>query len=155
MGVAEKKTRAGLAPWLAQYLRFCVVGGSGLAVDMGLLYLLADPGTLGWNLTLAKVVAAEAALLNNFFWNDRWTFREPASRHRGWRACLGRLLRFQLICLAGIGLSVLLLLTLVSWFAMNAYAANFLAIIVASLWNFGLNRRYGWRQGLPVEDEKA
>ena len=46
-----------------RYAQFCVVGGSGVVVDMGVLYLLADPRMLGWNLTLSKVIAAEVAIL--------------------------------------------------------------------------------------------
>jgi putative flippase GtrA len=46
-------------------------------VDMTVLYLLHDPSSLGWALTRSKVVAAELAIVNNFFWNDRWTFWRP------------------------------------------------------------------------------
>ncbi len=40
------------------------------------MMLLASPATLGWDLTLSKVIAAEVALINNFAWNEVWTFRE-------------------------------------------------------------------------------
>jgi hypothetical protein len=35
-----------------QFTKFCLVGGSGVLVDMGILYLLADPSRLGLNITL-------------------------------------------------------------------------------------------------------
>ena len=123
---------------LRQYIRFCLVGGSGVLVDMGLLFLLVDQWS--WNLTLAKVLAAEAALLNNFFWNDRWTFRGVESKRSRWQ----RLVRFQVVCLGGMVLGIGVLHGLVAGLAWNVYAANGVAIVVASVWNFGMNRRFNW-----------
>jgi dolichol-phosphate mannosyltransferase len=62
-----------------QFIKFCCVGGSGVVVDMGVLYLLADPKTLALNVTLGKILAAEAAMTNNFIWNELWTFRSSLS----------------------------------------------------------------------------
>jgi len=61
-----------------QFIKFCCVGGSGVVVDMAVLALLADPRFLGWNVLLSKVCAAEAAMINNFIWNELWTFRPPS-----------------------------------------------------------------------------
>ena len=44
---------------IARFTRFAFVGLSGVAVDMGLLYLLSDPASLGWGLTRSKIVAAK------------------------------------------------------------------------------------------------
>lgn len=126
-------------------MRFCVVGASGMGVDMAMLWLLADPQMLGWNLTLSKVLAAEAALVNNFVWNELWTFRGLAGGAGGWRGRLARLAKFHLICLAGIGWGVLLLQAQVAGLGLNVYLANFLAIVAVSLWNFALNLKFGWR----------
>jgi len=74
-----------------QFIKFCLVGGSGVVVDMGILYLLADPSRLGWSITLSKICAALVALTNNFIWNELWTFKSstlsastdvPRSRER-------------------------------------------------------------------------
>jgi dolichol-phosphate mannosyltransferase len=107
--------------------------------------LLADPALLHWNLTLSKVIAAEVAIFNNFFWNDIWTFRGVASEPSGWQPRLRRLMKFNLICAAGIVLSVLLLNAQVSLLGMNVYLANFTSIVGASVWNFLMNLRFGWQ----------
>ncbi len=132
--------------WLlfSRYARFCIVGGSGVVVDMAIIWLLADPMTLHWNLTLSKVIAAEVAIFNNFLWNDVWTFRGLGIEQRGWGARLIRLLKFNLICVAGIALSVLLLNVQVSLFKMNVYLANLVSIIVVSVWNFFMTLKFGW-----------
>ena len=52
-----------LWPLFKRYTKFCVVGVTGMAVDMAILWLLADPSRLGWNLTLSKVIAAVKRVL--------------------------------------------------------------------------------------------
>jgi hypothetical protein len=44
-------------------------------VDFGVLFVLADPRMLALNVAISKVCAAEVALVNNFVWNELWTFR--------------------------------------------------------------------------------
>jgi len=42
---------------------------------MATLFVLADPNRLGWNIAWSKLGAAEIALVNNFVWNEVWTFK--------------------------------------------------------------------------------
>jgi dolichol-phosphate mannosyltransferase len=128
-----------------RYFKFCVVGGTGVLVDMGVLWLIVS--LLGWNLSLGKVLAAEAAIVNNFLWNDRWTFRAPRSDAPCNFGRLKRFLKFNLICLTGIVWSVLLINLQVYGFRLNVFVANFVAITLVSLWNFFMSERFGWGQG--------
>src|SRR5437762_14083722 len=98
-----------------RYAKFCIVGGTGMVVDMSIIGLLASPYMLGWNLSLSKAIAAEVAIINNFVWNDVWTFRGLAGSGNIQPERLGRFGRFNLICVAGIGLSVVLLNIQVYW----------------------------------------
>ncbi|MCP5528096.1 MAG: GtrA family protein [Verrucomicrobiales bacterium] len=113
---------------------------------MTVLWALAGSRTVGWSLALSKVVAAEAAILNNFVWNDLWTFRDVDARRGRGRELFRRLGVFNLICLAGIGWSVVLLQLQVGWLGFNIYVANLIAIVLVSGWNFGLTLRFGWRR---------
>ncbi len=119
-----------------------------MVIDTGVLYCLADPSMLHWNLSLSKAIAAETAMLSNFLWNDLWTFKDcavnPATGHR-----LKRLGKFNLICLAGLALSLVLLNVQVYQFHFNVYLANLIAIFVASLWNFGMNLKFAWGKPSP------
>ena len=144
--------REHLGKTFSRFLRFGLVGGSGVLVDMSLLFVFADPRMLGWGLSISKALAAEAAIVNNFIWNDLWTFRDRALNCPGWRLRASRFGRFNLICLAGIGLNVGLLNALVHGLGLNIYVANGIAIVVVSLWNFGMNLRFGWSEirGTPV-----
>ncbi|WP_107668066.1 glycosyltransferase [Cyanothece sp. BG0011] len=129
----------------ARFIQFCLVGLSGVVVDMGVLYLLSDVNTLGWPLTRSKIIAAELAIINNFLWNDLWTFGDISRRQPGKRQRLKRLIKFNLICLAGLILNVLFLNIFYNVFNLNQYIANFLAIALVTLWNFWFNLKLSWR----------
>lgn len=132
-----------LAPTLLRFVRFCLVGSSGLAVDMFVLFLLADPRMLAANLTLSKICAAEIAMMNNFLWNDRWTFDDLAATQSGMLARCKRFAKFNLICAGGLIIAVLAFRLLVG-LEVNLYVANLGAIIAATLWNFTVNLLFTW-----------
>lgn len=130
---------------IGRLFRFCAVGLTGVVVDMGLLYLLSDPTTLGLPLTRSKIIASELAIINNFLWNDFWTFGDIARSQPGKRQRLKRLIKFNTICLAGLVLNVLLLNLLFNVFGINRYVANLIAIAAVTLWNFWVNLKLSWR----------
>jgi len=107
---------------LSQFIKYCLVGASGVAVDMTILYVLADPRMLEWSVTVSKVCAAETAMLNNFLWNEMWTFRSAVKRGQG--GVLRRLLCFNAICGIGIALAVFFLHVFHAWLGFNLYVAN-------------------------------
>lgn len=128
-----------------RFLRFAAVGLSGVVVDMGLLFLLSDPTMLAWGLTRSKLIASEMAIINNFIWNDAWTFRDLSAHQIGWRRRLRRFGKFQLVCLAGVALNTLLLNLQFNLLGMNRYLANAVAIAAVTGWNFWLNLKLSWR----------
>jgi dolichol-phosphate mannosyltransferase len=136
---------------VGKFLRFCLVGLSGVFVDMAVLYLLSDPSTLGWGLTRSKAIAAEVAILNNFIWNDQWTFNDISRQQKGWRRRIKRFMKFNFICLFGLSLNLFILNILFNYFGINRYLANFIAIAVVTSWNFLINWKLSWR----VTDEKT
>ncbi|MCW5313382.1 glycosyltransferase [Nostoc sp. KVJ3] len=130
---------------VGRFLRFGLVGLSGVFIDMTLLYLLSDPTTLAWPLTRSKIIAGEIAILNNFFWNDAWTFADVSARQQEWHQRLKRFGKFNAICLAGLVLNVLVLNLVFNFLIPNRYIANFIAIAVATVWNFWINLKLSWR----------
>jgi dolichol-phosphate mannosyltransferase len=136
---------------VSRFVRFAVVGCSGVVVDMGLLFLLSDPSTLGWGLTRSKLIAAQAAIVNNFIWNDLWTFGDISARQRGGKDRLRRFAKFQLICLMGLVLNTTLLNIQFNIFGINRYVANAISILVVTAWNFWLNLKLSWRAADPED----
>jgi len=130
---------------LNRLVRFGLVGLSGVLVDMLVFYLLSDPTTLAWGLTRSKIFAAETAIINNFFWNDRWTFGDISNKQRGWRRRVKRLIKFNTICLAGLILNILMLNIIFNSFGINRYLANLITIAIVTIWNFWINLKLSWR----------
>ncbi|MBE9230955.1 glycosyltransferase [Cuspidothrix issatschenkoi LEGE 03284] len=130
---------------IGRFIRFGVVGLSGVCVDMLILYLLSDPTTLAWPLTRSKIIAGEIAIFNNFLWNDAWTFADVSMNQKGWKPRIKRFLKFNVVCLAGLVLNVLVLNLVFNFLIPNRYIANFIAIGVATIWNFWVNLKLSWR----------
>lgn len=130
---------------IGRFIRFGIVGFSGVFVDMSVLYLLHDPSNLGWGLTRSKIIAGEAAIINNFLWNDAWTFADMSSQQHGWRKRIKRFLKFNIICLMGLVLNVLLLNFLFNTLKVHYQIANLLAIAIVTIWNFWINWKLSWR----------
>jgi dolichol-phosphate mannosyltransferase len=128
-----------------RFLRFAIVGASGVVVDMGLLFLLSDPSMLGWGLTRSKLIASEVAIINNFLWNDAWTFHDVSARQPGGTNKLRRFGMFQMVCFAGLILNAILLNLQFNLLGINRYVANAVAILLVTGWNFWLNKKFSWR----------
>ncbi len=148
---------------IRRFLRFGVVGFSGLFVDLVVFYLLRE--LVGLPLYLSTALSIEMAIINNFFWNDAWTFADLAQQQKGWKARFKRFYKFNLVCLLGaflqIGImAVILLIPGVNHLPMllsqsisadwvdnaNEYFAKIVAIILVTLWNFWINLKLSWRQ---------
>jgi dolichol-phosphate mannosyltransferase len=138
-----------------RFLRFALVGAAGVLVDMAFLFLLSDPRALGFGLTRSKIAAAELAIINNFLWNDAWTFRDLVGGQRGAGHKLRRLLKFNAVCGIGLAINVALLNLQYNVFHMNRYVANLVAIGAVTAWNYWLNLRLNWRDtgASPVESQ--
>ncbi|MEN9231784.1 MAG: glycosyltransferase family 2 protein [Thermostichus sp. DG02_5_bins_236] len=130
---------------LGSFLRFSTVGLSGTLLDMILLYLLHDPSNLGWGLMASKLISSEVAILNNFLWNDLWTFRSVTKLQPGPLNRLKRLVKFNIICLIGLSLNSFLLILLSEHFGIHYLLANLMAIGIVVFWNFYLNSKLSWR----------
>ena len=126
-----------------RWWRFNLVGGIGIAVQLGLLFLLKN--AVHFNYLAATALAVEATVIHNFLWHERYTW---ADRVRlTWRDSLPRLLRFNLtngaVSIAGnLGLMKLM----VDMGHMNYLVANAIAIALCSLVNFIVSNEYVFDQ---------
>ncbi len=162
-----------------RFIKFCVVGASGVVVNLAMLALFDG---LGMQQSLASACAIQVSILSNFAVNERWTFRDQ----RGEGTALNRLLRFQGVSLVGALIqwsvfvegNVLLLWYLEGGPAVEAYfagdggvfqryvlrpitdppsvgggiyLAQLVGIGVATGWNFLANVYWTWRH--PTEAE--
>ncbi len=136
------KLRFDLWP-VKRFLRFGVVGFSGVFVDLGVFYLLRT--VLGLGLTRSAIFSSEVAIINNFLWNDLWTFGDISRRQKGKRQQFRRFLKFNVVCLSGLILNVLIVNFLFNILGINEYIAKLVAIALVTLWNFWFNLKLSWR----------
>ena len=128
---------------IKRFIRFGIVGFSGVFVDLGIFYVLRT--LLGLGLTRSAILSSEVAIINNFLWNDLWTFGDISSQQKGWRKRIKRLLKFNVVCLSGLILNVLLVNLLFNVLGMNEYLAKLMAIAAVTFWNFWFNLKLSWR----------
>jgi putative flippase GtrA len=117
--------------------RFSLVGAIGIVVQLGALELLRRGGM---DYLAATVLAVEAAILHNFVWHERYTWRDRAGGS-AWNL-FARLVRFHLtngaVSLIG---NALAMRWLVGEMRLPVIPANLIAITACWLLNFVLSDR--------------
>ena len=91
----------------------------------------------------SPAIAVECAILNNFFWNDVWTFRDRCAA--GGRAMWRRLLKYNLVSLAGLCVNVSLLWLFTCHHGVYYLLSSLVVITAASMWNYLANARWTWQ----------
>jgi dolichol-phosphate mannosyltransferase len=124
-----------------RFFKFLAVGLSGVIVNQGVLWLLTDFASLKYY--VSALFSIEASIVTNFILNDFFTF---ADRRTGKsRSFLGRLLKFNVICLSGAVIQYGLLLLFTSVFGVHYLLSNLIGIAVAFLWNYFVNSLWTWK----------
>ena len=131
------RTPGGLRRWLV----FNTVGLAGVAVQ--LVALAAGTELLRLDYRVATALAVEAAILHNFAWHERWTWRDRGGGRRGrWM----RLLQFNAVAGAvSITANVVLTASYVTLLGIHYLLANLAAIASCSLVSFLANDRLVFR----------
>jgi putative flippase GtrA len=126
-----------LARGIRRLFRYNLVGAMGLGVKFSVLAGLVELAGAGY--LPATAVAVEAAILHNFVWHFRWTWRDR-SAGLSWREALRRLWKFHLGTGAVAMLANLLVMRLlVEELGVHYALANMAATVVAGLANFMIN----------------
>ena len=114
-------------------LRFSIAGLGGFVAQVVGLGLLLSFTSLHY--VVATVLAVEVAILINYAWHDRWTWRDrpPATEAERWR----RLGRFNAMTgLTSIAGSVVVTAALVELFSLSPIVANVISVAVLGALNF-------------------
>jgi len=126
---------------LTRFLKFCLVGASGMLVNEGLLWILR--WFAGLPLALSSAISIETSIISNFTLNDFFTF--PDRRAVGTRSFLRRLRQFNVVSLVGLGINIGMLLLLSTVFNLHYLLSNLVGIAVALLWNYLVNLGWTWK----------
>lgn len=114
-----------------KFIKFGVVGASGMAVDFSLTYFFKEIVKI--QKYIANAIGFTAAATTNYILNRVWTFEDNDP------AVTVQFLKFFFVSLAGLGINTLIIYILVSKFKKNFYLSKLFAIAVVMLWNFIIN----------------
>jgi putative flippase GtrA len=117
--------------FLLKFLKFGVVGFSGLFIDFGLTYLFKE--VLHVQKYVSNAIGFMMAASSNYFLNRIWTFESTNPN------IALEYTEFIVISLIGLIINTAILYLLVSKLKMNFYLSKVFAIAVVTLWNFFAN----------------
>lgn len=122
-----------------RWLRFNLVGGIGIAVQLAILIVLKTG--LGLDYLVATALAVEGAVVHNFLWHQRFTWKErpPGDRADSW----ARFMKFNLttgaLSIAG---NLLFMKALAGLGHMNYLLANGITVAACSVLNFLVSENF-------------
>lgn len=117
-----------------KFLKFGVVGFSGVFIDFGFTYLCKEK--LKIQKYIANSIGFTIAASSNYYLNRIWTFH---SHNPEIAVEYGRFLGIAII---GLLINTLVIYLLVSKTKTNFYFAKLVAIFIVTIWNFFINLNY-------------
>lgn len=106
---------------IRQFVKFLAVGILNTLIDLGVLNVLIflTAAAAGWQFAIFKGISFSAAVLNSYFWNKFWTFKDRK------KIRVAELSQFFVISAGG--------------FIVNVGVASFVVNIVGPMWGFPEN----------------
>ncbi len=114
-----------------KFIKFCVVGFSGMVIDFGTTWLLKEKVKV--NKYIANSTGFVLAATSNYIWNRFWTFQSENSH------VVTEYFSFIIISLIGLAINNFLIYLLSDKMKFNFYFSKLIAIGVVTVWNFVLN----------------
>ncbi len=115
---------------LQQFIKFCVVGGSGVLVDFGVTYVCKE--WIRLNKYLANSLGFAIAATSNYLLNRLWTFHSHNNIPVEY-------LKFVGISVLGLGINNAVIYLLTDKLRWNFYFSKLFAIGMVTIWNFFMN----------------
>ena len=139
--------------------RFTLVGLSGTILDVGIYNILLLLFRMPFQ--FAQVFSFTAGLLNNFYWNRRWTYPEFRAQ-----PILSQLSKFTFFSVIGLFIRTVIIILLDPFAVQMMQSLNLsllgmtsesighnlalgIAIIIVLFWNFISNRLWTFRRSIP------
>lgn len=124
-----------------RFLKFGVVGASGVVVNMGGLYVFKEFAGIPY--FVASLIAIELSILSNFTINLLWTWSDRSGEGSVWT----KLFRYHVGAGATAFLgNYLILIALTELFGMHYMISNLIGIAVGTLANYIINDLWTFRK---------
>jgi putative flippase GtrA len=117
--------------FLLKFVKFCMVGFSGIFVDFGFTYFFKEVVKL--QKYLANAIGFTVAATTNYLLNRVWTFHSQNPH------VAQEFSRFFLIALIGLAINSAIIWLMNGKFKVNFYLSKLVATVIVTLWNFLIN----------------
>lgn len=117
--------------FLLKFIKFCIVGFSGVFVDFGITFLFKEVFKV--QKYISNAIGFTTAATTNYFLNRIWTFDSHNPN------VAGEFSRFFLIALIGLGINSLIIWAMSGKLKINFYLSKLVATIIVTAWNFLIN----------------
>jgi dolichol-phosphate mannosyltransferase len=125
----------------ARFVKFGIVGASGVVVNMGGLYVFKEYAGIPY--FVASLIAIELSILSNFTINLLWTWRDRSGEGSVWT----KLIRYHIGAGATAFLgNYLILIALTELFSLHYMISNLIGIGVGTLANYVINDLWTFRR---------
>jgi|TARA_B100000470_G_C19623220_1_gene316360 dolichol-phosphate mannosyltransferase len=136
MAVDDEKGVGSVHLFAKQAIKYYTVGGSGVLVNLGILYALTD--LAGYWYIASQIIAISVSITSNFLFNRFWTFGESIEDQRN----SVMYLKFLIVSLIGMGIQLGITFVLVENISLYYMYAAGIGIIIAGGLNYVVNRRW-------------
>lgn len=123
-----------------RFLKFALVGVLGLVVNTAFLYLLTTYVFGEALYMLSAAISLELSILNNFYFNERWTFRDRSFSD----ALFGRLVKFHVSRILGAVTTLTALYLLTEHLKIYYLLSNIVGVGFGTLVNYLTSRFWVW-----------
>ncbi|MCX6247124.1 MAG: GtrA family protein [Bacteroidetes bacterium] len=117
--------------FLFKFIKFCLVGFSGIFVDFGTTYFFKE--VLKVQKYVANAIGFSLAATSNYILNRVWTFESHNPQ------VFQEFSRFFVIALIGLGINSAIIWLMNGKFKINFYLSKLVATLIVTLWNFLIN----------------
>lgn len=121
------------------FVRFCIVGGTGFVINFILLTVLHRG--LHVPVYIAQFFGAEVALFSNFMLHHHWTYKHNKVE----KTKTNLLVQFHATTWPAIVGSVLMVTAGVKFLHLSSFMALVVSSAIALMWNFGWSKFVVWR----------
>lgn len=116
---------------ISKFIKFGVVGCSGMLIDFGATYICKEK--LKLNKYLSNCIGFILAATSNYILNRIWTFESHKEE-------IGvQYFQFMIVSIIGLGINSLILYLLTDKLKLNFYFSKLIAIAITTIWNFFAN----------------
>lgn len=123
-----------------RFIKFCIVGGSGMVVNLGILFILVEYARLSQN--ASWLIAVLLSILSNFVLNNSYTYRDRKSTSQ--KETMQRAFSYYQTSLLVMIFNFVIYKATMS-LGFQYMVAAFLGIVFSTFFNFILANKLVWR----------